>query len=107
MKKISINNDDCSFENKHKFEDLLNRIKALGGSIIKNGKQTCLLGIMIGCVVFSAHNIYKIGTDVVDLVQYYSTISRSNKEVRKHNDEIIQNLMNNAILVTTVKSSVE
>ena len=61
MKKISVNNNDYSFENKYKFEDLLNKVKALGGSIKKNSKQSCFLAIMIGCVLIAANNIYKLG----------------------------------------------
>lgn len=99
MKKISINPDDCSFENKYKFEDLLNKVKALGGSIVKNGKQTCFFALMIGCVLFSANNIYKIGADLVEGVKYYGTIFQINKDSSSHNDNIIKKLNDEGILV--------
>lgn len=108
MKKISINNDDYSFENKYKFEDLLNRVKALGGSIIKNSKQSCFLAIMVGCVLISANNIYKLGNDGVEIIEYYSTISKLDKDISSHNDDIIQEFNNEGILVANnITSSIE
>ncbi len=106
MKKISINNDDYSFENKYKFEDLLNRVKALGGSIIKNGKQTCLLAIMLGCVLFSANNIYKLGTDVVELIDTYNTNTELNEYLISYNDDFLQKF-SNGIIVANVSTSIE
>ncbi len=106
MKRISTNNDDCSFENKYKFEDLYNGIKALGGSIIKNGKQTCFLAMMVGCVLFSANNSYKIGTDVVKLFDTYIEKTELNKYFISYNDDLLQ-MFNNGIIVVNASSSVE
>lgn len=57
MKKLSVNKNDCSFVNRYKFEDLLNHIKALGGSIIKNSKETCILGLTIGCLILDRKSV--------------------------------------------------
>ncbi len=107
MKKISVNKNDCSFENKYKFEDILTRIKALGGSIVKNSKQTFIMGVMVGCLVFSASSIYNLGTDLVKAVEYYSTSSENDRNLITNNDAILEELNKKAIVVANVKSTVE
>ncbi len=106
MKKISTNHDDCSFENKHKFEELLNKVKALGGSIIKNGKQTCIMAMMVGCVLFSVSNIYKAGTDVFEFAITYSLNDQVNEFVISYNDNTIKNFTD-GVVVAKVASSFE
>lgn len=106
MKKISVNKDDCSFVNKYKFEDLMNHIKALGGSIIKNSKKTCLLGLTIGCLIFSASSIYSFGTDAIELYDYYKTASQRDFSVS--NGEIMAEANAKAIIVAdNIDSTVE
>lgn len=108
MKKISTNNDDCSFENKYKFEDLFGKVKAFGGSIIKNRKQTCFTAVMVGTVLFSANNIYKLGTDIVEAIEYYSEISEIEEYASSHNGDIVQKVNDDVILVVNnISSSIE
>jgi len=106
MKRISVNKDDCSFENKYKFEDLVFRIKSLGGSIIKNGKQTCILGAMIGYILFSTNSFYKLGLNTIETVEFNKKNTQRNKEIISHNDEIL-NEVNDRIVVANIEASVE
>lgn len=107
MKKLSVNKNDCSFENKYKFADLFNKVKAVGGSIIKNGKQTCVLGVMTGCVLFSANSIYKLGTEIVEAVEYFNAVSELDKDIISKNDDVIQQINSEAILAANVRTSLE
>lgn len=107
MKKLSINKNDSSFENKHKFNDLLKRVKALGGSIIKNGAETCTLAFLVGCLLFSTSNIYNYGKDVINAVDYYITVSQMDDTISSQNDEEIRKLNEEAILATNISAASE
>lgn len=106
MKKLSVNKNDCSFVNRYKFEDLLNHIKALGGSIIKNSKETCILGLTIGCLIFSASSIYNLGTGAIELIEYYKTASQ--RDLSISNGEFIAEANKECIIVANnIDSTVE
>lgn len=107
MKRISVNKDDSYFENKHTFDDLVNKAKALGKSVIANGRQAIMVGGMIGCILLSANNIYKLGSDVFDVVSTYKSSANADDEVSSSNDEAINALNELSILATNVSSSVE
>lgn len=106
MKKISINKDDCSFNNKYKFNDLVDKMKALGFSIKKNGKKTCVLGVMIGSMVLSGYTLGKSCKSVVDTIKYLSSNSLSDEELTKNNDEVIMDMLEDTIMVANVESTV-
>lgn len=107
MAKINVNHDDCYFENKSTFEDLVNKAKALGATIKRNGGEIAFTGFMIGCVLFSASNIPKIGKDVIDMVDYFSTIPSINSEVDSSNDIAIEELNKVAILAADLSSNIK
>lgn len=107
MKKINRNNEDCSFENKYKFDDLFKRIEALGGSIIRNGKQTCYLGILTGGVLFSTTSLFHHGKNLVDFISNYKIVNEVNMDIVQDNNEFISKIINDSILVTSVPSSYE
>ncbi len=70
MKKISVNKNDCSFKNKYKFDDLVSKIKAIGGSIKANAGRICITGIMIGALIISGLVSYNLGSDIVEDIKY-------------------------------------
>lgn len=107
MKKLSVNKNDCSFENKMLFKDILNRVKALGGSLIKNSKQTCVVAAMIGVVLISATNIYKTGRDIIHAVDYYTSIAKVDDTIESENSERINQLLNSAIVVANISTKAE
>lgn len=107
MKKLSVNHNDASFENRHRFEELLTKIKRMGGSIRKNSKQTLLLGMMSGCILLSTNNIYKIGANLVGGIMYYNELSKSGIDIGARNDELISKLLRDAILIANVPSEIE
>lgn len=82
--KILIDNNHQSFYNKNKFDELLIKIKAANGSLIKNGKKTLTLGLMTGGIIFSAANMYIIVKNMPEvgnfMLNYYSTTKQSIRE---------------------------
>lgn len=105
MKKISVNKDDCSFENKLLFKDLAIKAKALSKSIYKNSKQTFILGGLIGCIIFSGNQVYKFGKDVVKDIGSYNSIQKQEEETKNSNDEALETLIDDTILVGNFESS--
>lgn len=57
MKKMATNNNDYSFENHYKFEDLVTKTKAMWISFLKNRRSICFSGAMIGWILFSAYSL--------------------------------------------------
>ncbi len=107
MRKISVNKNDSSFKNKHKFKDLLFKIKTLGGSIIKSGPDVLITGALVGTLLFSATNIYKFGRDLISTIDYSISLAAVDDEIQSNNDSKIEELLNSSILVVNLEASME
>lgn len=100
MKKISTNNSDCSFENHYKFKDLITKAKALGMSLIKNGRGICFSGAMIGWIIFSVGSSIEIGKLFPQVIHCIKVMADADDEsLEKRTDEYRSLVENNAIIV--------
>lgn len=107
MKKISTNKDDVSFENKLTFSDIINKIRAAGGSIIKNGKGILIAGLAIGSILFSAGYVYIAGETLYSISESKSSGEESNKYALDYNDALVKNLIGKSIIITDLTCSFE
>lgn len=107
MKKISRNNDDVSFENKLTFEDIINKIRALGASVIKNGKGVVVTGLLIGAAFFSIGKAFVMISSIPELIHDKKSYSAVIEESLKYNDELISSLSNSSIIVSDLTTSIE
>ncbi len=107
MKKISTNKNDVLFENKLTFSDVVNKIKAAGGSVIKNGKGILITGLTIGAVLFSLVYVYDSGKSLYDLAYYYSSNIENSEYALEYNDTFVKNLIGRSIIVTDLTCSFE
>ncbi len=100
MKKLNINKDDVSFTNKYKFNDLLNKIKSMGGKVIRSNKETLVVAAMIGCAVISSLNLYTLGSEDINSIKYQNIYSgMSQQMVLTQNNEDTKDYSSNHVFV--------
>jgi hypothetical protein len=92
MKKISTNKNDVSFENKLTFKDIVNKVRAAGGSIIKNGKGILIAGLAAGSILFSAGYVYIAGETLYSISESKSSGEESTKYALDYNDALVKNI---------------
>lgn len=97
---------NISFNDKYKY-NLVDKLEALKFAIKKNGKKTCVLGVMIGSMILSGYNLGKTCKNIVKTVDYVKTVSASDENISENNDEVIKDLLKDTIIVANVDSSVE
>ena len=86
---------------------LKNKLEALSLSINKNRKKTYVLGAIIGSIVVSCYSLGKSCNDLIDVVEVYNVISKSNEDVSKNNDEVINVIIDDIVLVADIPMTVE
>lgn len=100
MKNITANNNDYSFKNSYKFSDLVTKAKALGLSLVKNGRDICISGAMIGWILFSISSTIEAAKAFPQAVYSIKVMNEANKEELKELTDEYQTLLeNNAIIV--------
>ena len=100
MKKLNINKDDVSFTNKYKFNDLLNKIKSMGGKVIRSNKETLVVAAMIGCAVISSLNLYTLGSEDINSIKYQNIYSgMSQQMVLTQNNEDSKEYYDNYVYI--------
>lgn len=98
MVKISRNNDDSSFYNKTKFEELLIKSKSLGKAILRNYKKQFTLGLLSGCLLISGFNIFELSGHISNGIKSIIVVKASDERINKLNDTYIQSISKNSIV---------
>ena len=88
-----------------KKKESIPEIKALTRTIKSNVANLCVLGAMIGSLVFTCCTIGKSCKSLVNTYNYITTLSASDEESTKNNDEALAELSKNNIVVANVPSS--
>lgn len=93
--------------NKYSFNELIKKLYALKFSLNKNRKKTYVLCAIIGSMIFSGYKFGEICNDLVDVIEYYYVIGKSNKEQNDRNSDAIKELLKDTILVAETNSDIE
>lgn len=108
MKKISKDNDDCSFENHNKSEDLVTKAKAMWISLKKNRRGICFSGAMIGWILFSAYSFSSFAKQTPQAFHTIKAMADEDDESQnKLTDEYLSLINSNVIVVLKNEISCE
>ncbi len=86
--------------------DFIIGLKAIRRTIKNNVANLCVIGAMIGSLIFTCCTIGKCCKSLVNTYNYVTAIIASEETMTQNNDEALNELMNNNIVVANVSSSV-